>query len=207
MAKPPPTRNALLARKQQIELASRGRELLDKKRSVLTHEILKIAETVMEDAGRLRIAAAEARRALAHAQRTAGPAAVRSAALAAGDNLPIQVSARNVMGVRIPTIESRRKARTLIERDYAFVGTSITIEETAEAFEAEVDALVDLAESRLRLRRLTEEVRRTSRRLNALEHLLIPRLVREREEIERVLEDREREDRYRLKRAKQKLEK
>ncbi len=48
------------------------------------------------------------------------------------------------------------------------------IDETATAFEAEIDAIIHIAESELRLKLLVEEIQRTLRRLNALEHLLIP---------------------------------
>lgn len=53
---------------------------------------------------------------------------------------------------------------------------------------------------------MAEEIQRTSRRVNALENILIPRLVAERDYIRMVLEEREREDIFRLKRVKQKLQ-
>jgi len=59
----------------------------------------------------------------------------------------------SVMGVKVPHIEQKRVSRSILERGYSIVGTSITIDETATAFEAEVDAIIGLAESELRFAR------------------------------------------------------
>jgi V/A-type H+-transporting ATPase subunit D len=63
-----------------------------------------------------------------------------------------------------------------------------------------------LAESELRLTRLASEIQRTSRRLNALDHLLIPRLEAERDFIQLALDERERSDHFRFKLMKRILE-
>jgi V/A-type H+-transporting ATPase subunit D len=86
------------------------------------------------------------------------------------------------------------------------VGTSITIDEAASAFETEVGAIIQLAESELRLTRLASEIQRTSRRLNALDHLLIPRLEAELEQIQMTLDEHERSDHFRLKLMKRGIE-
>jgi V/A-type H+-transporting ATPase subunit D len=70
----------------------------------------------------------------------------------------------------------------------------------------EVDSIIQLAESELRLTRLASEIQRTSRRLNALDHLLIPRLEAERDSIQLALDERERSDHFRLKLMKRILE-
>ena len=93
-----------------------------------------------------------------------------------------------------------------MNRGYAVAGTSIYIDEVAEQFEVEVEGIIRLAESELRLRRLVKEIKRTSRRLNALEYLLIPRLKRECNQIQMALDERERNDHFRLKLSKRLLE-
>jgi V/A-type H+-transporting ATPase subunit D len=110
------------------------------------------------------------------------------------------------MGVKVPHIEQKRVARPLMGRGYSIVGTSITIDETAAAFEAQAEAIIQLAESELRLTRLASEIQRTSRRLNALDHLLIPRLESERDFIQMTLDEHERSDHFRLKLVKHSLE-
>jgi V/A-type H+-transporting ATPase subunit D len=110
------------------------------------------------------------------------------------------------MGIRVPHIEQKRVSRPVMGRGYSIVGTSLTIDEAASAFEMEVDSIIQLAESELRLTRLASEIQRTSRRLNALDHLLIPRLEAERDSIQLALDERERSDHFRLKLMKRILE-
>ncbi len=206
MKKTSVTRMELLARKSQIALARQGRELLEQKRTALMKEFLRIADTVMERSDALQQAATDARQALARAESVAGTESVHSAALASRSELPLQVTTASVMGVKVPHIEQKRVARSALGRGYSIVGTSTTIDEAASAFEIEIDSIIRLAESELRLTRLAAEIQRTSRRLNALDHLLIPRLENERDFIQMALDERERSDHFRLKLVKRVLE-
>ncbi len=126
--------------------------------------------------------------------------------MATRGELALEVQTANVMGVSVPVIEQKRVARSPLGRGYSPAGTSVTIDEAASAFEAEVESIIQLAQSELRLTRLAAEIQRTSRRVNALEHVLIPRLIAERDYIQMVLDESERADHFRLKRVKQKLE-
>ena len=200
------TRMELLARKAQIALASQGRDLLEQKRTALLKEFLRMADTALERSDTLQLAAAHARHALARTEAIAGTEAVRSAALASRAELPLQVTTTRVMGVKVPHVEQKRVSRSMLARGYAITGTSITIDEAASAFESEVEALIELAEMELRLTRLADEIQCTSRRLNALEHFLIPRLKAECDFIQMVLDERERADHFRLKLVKRTLE-
>lgn len=202
-----PTRMELLARRAQIELAVQGRDLLKEKRNALMKELRKVADVVLLGSDALEQAAAESRRTLSLAEALDGPEAVRSAALAASGEIFIQAGGVKVMGVAVPEIEHQPVARALTERGYSLSGTSVRIDAVAASFEDQLDLLLDLATSELRLRRLAEEVGKTTRRVNALEHVLIPRLQRQRDVIQMVLEEREREDHFRLKRVKARLNK
>jgi V/A-type H+-transporting ATPase subunit D len=202
----PCTRMELLARKSQITLARQGRDLLEQKRTALMKEFLRTADVFMEHSDLLQNTAAAARQSLARAEALAGPEAVNSAGLAGRVELPLQVSTVIVMGVKVPHIEQKRIVRPLLGRGYSIIGTSITIDETAAAFEDQVEAILRLAESELRLTRLANEIQRTSRRLNALDHLLIPRLENELEFIQMTLDEYERTDHFRLKLVKRRIE-
>jgi V/A-type H+-transporting ATPase subunit D len=201
------TRMELLAHKAQIALAKQGRDLLEQKRTALLKELMQIADTVMEHSEILNQTATEARLALARAEANAGTEVVNSAALAARAEFSLQMTTANVMGVRVPHIEQKRAARHALDRGYSVVGTSITIDEAASAFEAHVDAIIQLADSELRLTRLAAEIQRTSRRLNALDNLLIPELEAERDMIQMALDEQERTDHFRFKLMKRILEK
>jgi V/A-type H+-transporting ATPase subunit D len=199
------TRMELLARKAQIALATQGRDLLEQKRTALLKEFMLTADTALERSDALERTAEQARGALARAEAMAGAESVRSAAMASLSGLGLDVTTINVMGVRVPHIEQKRVARSALERGYSIVGASTSIDETASAFEAEVEAIIQLAEIEIRLTRLGEEIQRTSRRLNALDHFVIPRLQEEQKFIQMALDERERADHFRLKLVKNKL--
>ena len=90
----------------------------------------------------------------------------------------------------------------MLERGYGIISTSSRIDETAERFEAELDLLIQLAETETAMRRLGAEIQRNRRRVNALEQILIPELKNQAKYIKNAIEEREREDLFRLKKVK-----
>ncbi len=200
------TRAELLAKKKQIVLARQGRDLLKEKRNALLKELMRTAEQVIRSSDELEQSVGESVAALALAEAMDGPEAVQSAAFAARGHVSLTVKVTNVMGVLTPVIEQKRVGRGPLDRGYSLTNVSSRIEEVAEIFETQLDLIIELASSEMRLRRLAEEIGRTTRRVNALENVLIPDLEAQRNYIQMVLEEREREDLFRLKRVKMKLE-
>lgn len=199
------TRAELLAKNKQIALAHQGRDLLKEKRNALLQQLMQTAEQVMRSSDELEHTVGEASAVLALAEALDGPEEVKSAAIAARGQITLEVGGANIMGVPVPVIEQKRIARGPLDRGYSLTTVSTRIEAAAEAFESLLDLIIELAESEMRLRRLAEEVGRTTRRVNALENVLIPRLVHQRNYIEMMLDEHEREDLFRLKRVKVKL--
>lgn len=200
------TRMELLATRGQITLARQGRDLLKEKRNALLKELLQIADTVLRGSDALELAAGEARRALAWAQAIDGVEAVQSASFAAEGQVRLTVEGGTVMGVPVPRISPEPVRRGCMGRGFSPGSTTARIDAAAARFEEEVELIVDLAGREAQLRRLAEEIARTGRRVNALDHVLIPRLEAQRDRIQMVLEEREREEHFRTKRVKQKLE-
>ncbi len=200
------TRAELLAKKKQIVLAYQGRDLLKEKRNALLREFMRTAEQVMRESDELERNVGESAAALALAEALDGPEAVRSAAFAARAQVTLEVTGVNIMGVPVPLIETKSVARSPLDRGYGLSSVSGRIDAAAQAFETQLDLIIELAASEMRLRRLAEEIGRTTRRVNAMDNVLIPRLEAQRDYIHMVLEEREREDLFRLKRVKLKLE-
>jgi V/A-type H+-transporting ATPase subunit D len=200
------TRAELLAKKKQIGLARQGRNLLQEKRNALLKELMRSAEQALRNSDELEQSIGEAIAALALAEALDGPESVQSAALAARGQLSLNVTVTNIMGILTPIIEQKSVARGLLNRGYALTSVSSRVVAAAEAFEAELDLIIQLATSEMRLRRLAQEIGRTTRRVNALDNILIPRLETQRNYIQMVLAEREREDLFRLKRVKMKIE-
>ncbi len=111
----------------------------------------------------------------------------------------------NVMGVSVPAVRRDSPSPSPLDRGYSLPATSARVDDVTDAFEAELDLLVELAAVEARLRRLGDEIKATSRRVNALDNVFLPRLDDEMRRIATTLEEREREDVFRLKRVKQRL--
>lgn len=195
------TRSQLLAQRAQIELAALGCELLEDKRRALLVALREVAQGALAAREALERAAVAGRDALHEAEAVDGPAAVRSASWAADGELFLDADVTMIVGVEVPLVTRRDVGRSVVERGYALVTTSPQVDRVAERFEDELDLIVELASKELRQQRLAEAIARTGRRANALRHVLLPRLRAQRARIELVLDEREREDRFRLRRA------
>jgi V/A-type H+-transporting ATPase subunit D len=194
------TRSELLARRAQIGLAAQGRDLLKERRSALVREFNRLGASALASIDELDRDAAGAGRLLGLSVATHGPEPVESAALAAEGEVTVSLRTRSVAGVPIVEIEKQPVARARTDRGYSLAATSARLDEVAERFEAVLDKPLELAVLELSVRRLADEIARTTRRMNALEHVVVPRLEREQAHISLVLEEREMEDRVRLRR-------
>ncbi len=195
------TRSELIARRLQIALATQGRDLLKEKRAALVVEFGRLSAGVLDAVETVGRQAAESAGALSNAVGFDGPEAVGSAAVAASADIETRLSLRIVAGVPVVELEHERVARARTARGYGLVATSPRIDVAAASFERLLDHVLDVAAAELSLRRLAGEISRTTRRVNALEHVVVPRLDDERSAIEVVLAERELEDRVRLRRA------
>lgn len=200
------TRSELLARRTRIGLAVQGRDLLKEKRSALMREFNRLSADAMAAMNDLEERARGARASLGEAVALDGPEAVGSAALAARDEVGVRLASKSVAGVQIVELEHDPVGRARTERGYSLSATTPRIDGVAEGFETVVEGLLDFVAVELSLRRLAEEITRTTRRVNALEHVVVPRLEDERDFIAMVLEERELENRVRLMRAKARAE-
>lgn len=201
----PATRTELLALRRQLALAQQGEELLEEKRAALVRELMRTVDRVLRQGDELDRAAAAALDALELARALDGPEGVRSAAFASaatGDRFEVAVEGTTVMGVSVPVIAPQPRQRGLLDRGYSLAFSSARVDRVAETFEDELGCLVRLAEADVRIRRVGGEIQRTTRRVNALRHAVVPSLRRELRRIVSVLEEQEREEHARFKHLK-----
>ena len=198
----PRTRMALLAGRAQLALARQGQELLEEKRDALLREFHREVRTILATLDDLEAAAGAAQRALDEARIRHGPGVVAAAAAAAAGEILIHVESQTVMGVPVPVIAPRDLVRAPDARGRALEATGPAVELAAERFEQELSVAIRVASMEARARRLAREIRRTSSRVNALRTRVIPGLEAETHAIAFALEQREREDRFRMKRVK-----
>ena len=199
------TRNELLQHKRQLELTRAGYNLLDKKRLALLQEILRLQDEVVRLAAELETRSNHSRKSLAKAEALAGEAGVRAASMGRKREVKIDLEDSLLMGVHVPKLHVESTEREFYDRDIGITGTSPIIDEAAEAFEKNLDAILELADGEIQLTRLLKEILRTTRRLKALEHIVIPRLQSEFTYISNALDERERSEHFSLKLAKKLL--
>jgi len=197
-----PTRMELLKKNAQIRLAEQGRDLLREKMDALIQEFFRIMDTVSQSREQLEILSTVAQRSLLVAMAVDDSVTLKSASFATRKGLTLDIRGKNVMGVPVPVIEKKRISRPTLERGYSILGVSGRIDEVAEKYEAELDLIVQLAETETTLKRLGGELQMTRRRVNALEQVLLPELRRQAKYIEITIDEREREDLFRLKKVK-----
>jgi V/A-type H+-transporting ATPase subunit D len=202
-----PTRMELMKKKAQIRLAEQGRDLLREKMDALIQEFFKILSTVSDSRDELEQVSRAADLALMIAQAVDDPVTLKSASFATRRSITVDISGKNIMGVPVPVIEKKRVSKNMLDRGYGIISTSARIDETAERYEAELDLLIKLAETETAMRRLGTEIQMNRRRVNALEQILIPELRSQARYIKNAIEEREREDLFRLKKVKSILEK
>jgi V/A-type H+-transporting ATPase subunit D len=190
----------LLEVRARLGLAGKGARLLRGKREVLAGEFFRLMREVVEGRERLDAALLAAGRALVVARAREGRAGIESLAAAGAREVPVEVTHRRVWGLPLPRIEAPRLSRGPAARGGSPAGTSSSVLDAARRHEEALEVLLAIASRELHLRRLGEEIRDTSRRINALEQLLVPRLSREAARVEAVLDERSREDAVRLKR-------
>ena len=196
------TRNELLSHKQQLNLTHAGYDLLDKKRLALMQEIMRLQDEVVRLASELQSMTAQSRRSLAKAEALVGTAGVRSASNGKKHEINIELEDSLLMGVHVPRIKRDSAQREFYDRDICITGTSPVIDEAAESYEQSVDGMIALADGEFQLSKLMKEILRTTRRLKALEHIIIPRLQAEYHYISMALEERERSEHFSMKLAK-----
>ena len=204
MQKASPTRMNLLVLKTQVESARKGLDLLRSKREALVREFFSAMDTVIASRDLLRSMMEAAMNSLAVSLGLDGRAAVQSAAFAAQRDIPVELVEKNIWGVRFPEIRHRSVIRSADARGYAVTGVSSYTNTAARDFEKVLDQVLKIISVEMRLKRLGGEIKKTTRRINALTEIVLPGLQYQIRSIRFALEEREREDIFRIKRFKEK---
>jgi len=208
MEKTSPTRMNLLSRKSQLVLAREGVDLLKHKREALMSQFMDLIKPLMEKRRQLHDKMVKAFHCMNTARSIDGWEGLRSAVLLHEKKINVDIKKEINWGVEIPKIENVENINELDTRSREPYSSSITLRifETKDRFEKILNQILELAPLEASLKRLGSEIRKTTRRINALEEMLIPRIQNEIGFIRSTLEEREREDNFRLRRIKNKKE-
>lgn len=198
-----PTRSNLLQRRDQLRLAVRGADLLKRKRDALISAFFDLVKSSLEARRALSRASNEAYFSLFLANAWDGPEAVESLSLASGTSLDIDIEIENLFGVRVPQVQPPKFSGAL---PFSPINAGARSLDAAAEFRRLTEAIIQVAATETRLRRIGEEIKKTNRRVNALEQLVIPGINVQIKDIRSVLEQRALEEVTVLKRIKAKLD-
>jgi len=192
-----PTRINLIETKRTLKLAKSGREVLERKRDILIRELRNSifeAERAREE---LLSVLAKAYQSLKEANVAKGSETVANVALTSSSEANYLFDYKGIMGVTVPNVKFQSKSD--VKPNYGFASTSAELDTAFKQFYNVLELIADLARAEGTTFQIANDVRRTQRRVNALNYVLIPRYSNIAQSIELALEEKDREEFVRTK--------
>ena len=198
-----PTRSNLLKLVDELKFATLGHELLDQKRSILVVELLTLVDQAVEYQGRVDKALAQASESMQHTVMEMGRLRVANLFGAVTTESSIELAQRKVMGVRLPKVET-----SFVDRGPYFSpeGTTLSVEDTLDGYREALRLMGRLAQLKVSIMRLAREVKKTIRKVNALEKIVIPELKETLAYTRGRIEEAERESFMLMKQVKERMD-
>ncbi|OPY60845.1 MAG: V-type sodium ATPase subunit D [Syntrophorhabdus sp. PtaU1.Bin002] len=190
-----PTRMELLKLRKRLVVARRGHKLLKDKLDGLMKEFMRIAREYKI----LRLAVdnelPSVLKLFVLAEITSSRLITENALESTRQDLDVVLHARRLMGVVVPRLEITFGE---VAGSYSLIHTSPELDRAISALREFLPKLLHMAETEEAVHRLSREVEKTRRRVNALEHTLIPRMVETIKYINAKLDEMERSNTSRL---------
>ena len=183
-----PTKGNLMRLNARIKLATKGYELMDRKRNILVREMMSILNEVKELRKNITTKFKTAYKALQDANITLGIVSDIAKSIPVNDGLSIKY--RSVMGIEIPKVTHEAEH---IRLTYGFGATNTKFDYAYKTLLELRTMIVTLAEIDNATYRLANAIRKTRKRANALNQIVLPQLTSDIKFIKDTLEERERE--------------
>ena len=170
-----PTRMELTKLKKKLVSARRGHKLLKDKRDELMRQFMGMIKETRSLRTEVETGISEANRYMAVAGSVMQREALETALMIPKQEVELEVGEKNVMSVLIP--EFQAKFRTDDENDvysYGMAFTSIDLDGAVSALGSVFPKMIRLAEIEKACLLMADEIEKTRRRVNALEHIMIP---------------------------------
>ena len=198
-----PTRSNLMRIRDALAFSRLGYELLDQKRSILVSELLTLVDQAVDYQNRVEKALGEAQKSLEDSIMHMGRLRLGNLAGAVGITSEIELGRRKVMGVQLPKVHTSFSGQGPF---FSPEGTSMLSEVAIEKYRDALTLMGQMAELKVSIMRLSREVKKTIRKVNALEKLVIPDKEETMKYLEGRIEESERENFILLKSVKDRLE-
>lgn len=196
-----PTRDAFLEIKRTLKRVQEGHDLLEQKRQILITELMTQVEFAKRIKEEVAATMAAAYQALGQAAMQSGITGLRRQSCGVQMEHRVSISSRSVMGVPVPHIECKVAAFGI---HFALTDGRSSTDEVMRRFVTALELVAKLAQVENAVFRLAREIRRTQRRVKALEKIFIPQYKEALRFIGQALEERQREEFIILRKAKQK---
>ena len=194
-----PTRMELTRLKKKLVTAVRGHKLLKDKRDELMRQFLDLAKENMELRKAVEKGIRKANANFVTAKASMPEEALHTALMAPKQEVYLEAERKNVMSVEIPVFEYR--TRTADPNDiysYGFAFTSGDLDDAVRSLADVLPQMMELAEKEKACQLLAAEIEKTRRRVNALEHVMIPETRESIRYITMKLDENERSSQIRL---------
>lgn len=199
-----PTKSNLLAMKEQLSVSVNGYELLEEKREILVRDLMELVDKVKSLETQIDSVIQKAYPAYKKMLLLNGQNQLERIAHSVHYDFQMKEKTVTVGGMQFPTVEVQLPKKELF---YSSIGTDANTDVTIEYFFELLSLLAQMASIKTIVWRLSEEVRKVQRRVNALDKMIIPETEETKKYIESVLEERDRENTFVLKALKKKNEK
>jgi len=163
----------LLQLRKRVALASRGHRLLSEKRDEISRRLIQIARGISSLRKRVEAQLLETCRRFMMARASMEPEHIKAALAVPTKKLALTIRFASIMSVKVPHLLKEISGRIIC---YGFATTSGELDVALIALEKAFDDLVELAEKEKQAALLATELRMTRRRVNVLEHVIIPEL-------------------------------
>jgi V/A-type H+/Na+-transporting ATPase subunit D len=198
-----PTRTNLLLLKDKARSVLNSIGILKARKQALIKEFLAATLPFLRSREDIRQSYGKALRELALSLGHEGKDTIASIAVATERDFKIDVIEKSIWGLRYKDIVFHdAPVRDADKRGYNEYGTTPHLEEGTTLFEKLLESMLHLAEYESKLKRLGDEILRTTRRIKVLEEMVFPTLKLQIKTITQYIGERERESFYRLKRVK-----
>ena len=185
-------------------IAREGYELLEQKREILVGELMKMLEQAKMVEKEMHLKLEEAYSTLKFLIVKEGALQVKETSIGINYDYHIQEKINRVMGIQLPSVQIDIPHKSL---QYSFGNSSVLSDDTMIKFLEALKAIGKVAELRTAVWRLSRELKKTQRRVNALEKFVIPDHNETKKFIEDSIEERDREMLFIQKMLKKKLAK
>ncbi len=201
-----PTRMELTRLKGKLDAARRGHKLLKDKRDEMMRQFLDLIRQACALRERVERGISRANQDFAFAAAVMGERRVHTALLVPRQSAVVDVSSRSVMRVEVPVFHARtRTADPSDAFSYGWMETAADLDDAVTALSAVFPDRLRLAEVEKACMRLSAEIEKTRRRVNALEHVMIPAYTESIRQIRMKLDENERSTQIRLLKVKDRI--